>query len=121
LIPSIAASAVVTDGISVAAAKVDVADLEQLKDLGDALRSALKESGVGLLATVIDDKVQLVCVVTDDLIKSKPAGKLVGIVAKQLGGGGGGKPHLATAGGKDVAKLDATLSSFPETVASFTA
>jgi len=60
---------------------------------------------------VIDEKVALVCVVTDDLIKTKnlQAGKIVGEMAKQLGGGGGGRPHLATAGGKDVHKLDDAL------------
>jgi alanyl-tRNA synthetase len=49
--------------------------------------------------------------VSDDLIKTKniQAGKIVGAVAKIVGGGGGGKPHLATAGGKDVAKLDEAL------------
>ena len=62
---------------------------------------------------MIDDKVALVCVVSDDLITTKniQAGKIVGAVAKILGGGGGGKPHLATAGGKDVAKLDEALRS----------
>jgi alanyl-tRNA synthetase len=67
---------------------------------------------------VIDEKVALVCVVTDDVIagKSLQAGKIVGAVAKLVGGGGGGKPHLATAGGKDVAKLDDTLKNVPEIV-----
>jgi alanyl-tRNA synthetase len=60
--------------------------------------------------------VQLVCVVTDDLTKSKPAGKIVGAVAKELGGGGGGKPHMATAGGKDIQQLDAVLSNIPTLV-----
>lgn len=119
LIPGIVGNAVDRDGIRIAAARVDVSDADQLKDLGDELRSALKTNGVGLLATVIDDKVQLVCVVTDDLTKTKPAGKLVGLVAKEVGGGGGGKPHLATAGGKDVTKLDAAVTMFPELVISF--
>lgn len=117
LIPGIIEKAVVQDGIRIAAARVDVTDMDQLKDLGDELRSSLKTGGIGLLATVIDDKVQLVCVVTDDLTKTKPAGKLVGLVAKEVGGGGGGKPHLATAGGKDVTKLDAAVTMFPKLVA----
>lgn len=67
---------------------------------------------------MIDEKVALVCVVSDDLIKSKnlQAGKIVGAVAKQLNGGGGGKPHTATAGGKDVAKLDESLKNFADVV-----
>jgi alanyl-tRNA synthetase len=113
LIPSIVEGAASVSGIRVAVARIDVADAEQLKTLGDELRSALKSSGVGLLASVIDDKVQLVCVVTDDLTKTLSAGKLVGAAAKQLGGGGGGKPHMATAGGRDISQLDSVLSGFP--------
>jgi alanyl-tRNA synthetase len=64
-----------------------------------------------LLGSVLDDKVSLVCVVTDDLVASRriAAGRVVGAVAKIVGGGGGGKAHLATAGGKDVTKLDDAL------------
>ena len=56
-------------------------------------------------------KVQLVCVVTDDLKNRLPAGKLVGSAAKILGGGGGGKPHMATAGARDISALDGLLES----------
>jgi alanyl-tRNA synthetase len=103
--------------INVVAAKVEAGDIETLKTLGDALRSKLG-SGVGMLAAVIDGKVQLVCVVTDDLIKTKnlSAGKIVGAAAKTLGGGGGGKNHMATAGGKDVGKLDEALANVIEIV-----
>jgi alanyl-tRNA synthetase len=53
-----------------------------------------------------------VCVVTDDLVAAKKieAGKVVGSVAKIVGGGGGGRPHMATAGGKDTLKLDEALA-----------
>ena len=117
-IPAIVESSVHVDGIRVATGQVDVADLDQLKDLGDELRSALNRSGIGLLATVMDDKVQLVCVVTDDLKGTKPAGKLVGLAAQTIGGGGGGKPHMATAGGKDIHKLPELLKNFPNIVSS---
>ena len=84
--------------------------MDELKSLGDALRVKLK-SGVGILASVIEDKAALVCVVTDDLVAAGrlQAGKIIGAVAKQIGGAGGGRPHMATAGGKDVAKLDTAL------------
>ena len=117
LIPAIVASAKNVDGINVAAGRVNVDTGEQLKDLGDTLRSALNTSGIGLLGAVIGDKVQLVCVVTDDLMKQRPAGKLVGAAAKRVGGGGGGKPHMATAGGKDASKLDELLDEFSSIVA----
>lgn len=92
------------------ARQIPSVDGEQLKSLGDALRNALGRQGVGILATVSDGKAQLVCVVTDDLLGAYQAGKIVGALAKQLGGGGGGKPHLATAGGKDVEKLAEVLA-----------
>ena len=118
LIPSIVEKAVTVNGIRIATARVSVSDAEQMKDLGDELRSALKSSGIGLLGAVIDDKVQLVCVVTDDLTKTYSAGKLIGVVAKELGGGGGGKPHMATAGGKDISKLDNVLEQVSSTIQS---
>jgi alanyl-tRNA synthetase len=113
VIPDMVHQAVPCDGYRLAVRRIDGVDMEQLKTLGDELRSALKTGGIGLLATVAEEKVQLVCVVTDDLTKSKPAGKIVGAVAKELGGGGGGKPHMATAGGKDIEKLDIVLKNIP--------
>jgi alanyl-tRNA synthetase len=113
LIPNIISAASKVGDVKVAVGSVDVADSEQLKELGDALRSGLGTQGIGLLAAVVDDKVQLVCVVTDDLTQTHNAGKLVGAVAKLLGGGGGGKAHLATAGGRDVSKLNDVLAQFP--------
>jgi alanyl-tRNA synthetase len=104
------------NGVRVVSERVEAASLDQLKGLGDELRNALGKSGVGLLASVIDDKVQLVCIATDDVKHTYHAGKLVGDIAKQLGGGGGGKPHLASAGGKDVEKLGDVLRTFAELV-----
>jgi alanyl-tRNA synthetase len=118
-IDSMVQRAVWLDGIKVVSARVDVSSVDELKSLADTLRARLG-SGVGLLATVLDDKVSLVCVVTDDLIRSKSleAGKVVGAVAKLVGGGGGGKAHLATAGGKDISKLDHALHAAREIIES---
>ena len=98
------------DGFTVVSARIEAGTADELKSLADRLREKLP-SGVGVLGAVIDQKVALVCVVTDDLIKDKKlqAGKIVGELAKRVGGGGGGRPHLATAGGKDISKLDETL------------
>ncbi len=111
-IDSLVAGAQQVDGIRLVSSKVESGSLEELKTLGDTLRSKLGH-GVGLLAAVIDSKVSLVCVVTDDLVAAKKleAGKIVGSVARLLGGGGGGKAHLATAGGKDISKLPEALAS----------
>ncbi len=109
-IDAIVAGAISFNGFKVVSAKIEANNMEELKSLGDMLRSKLA-SGVGVLGAIVDEKVALVCVVTDDLIKEKKlqAGKIVGELAKRVGGGGGGRPHLATAGGKDVSKLDEAL------------
>lgn len=108
------------DGFDIVSGIVDVDNLDQLKELGDVLREKLK-NGVGLLASTIENKVSLVCVVTDNLIKEKKlsAGKIVGEVAKIVGGGGGGRPHLATAGGKEISKLNEALNQFDTIVKKF--
>jgi alanyl-tRNA synthetase len=69
----------------------------------------------------VDEKVSLVCVVTDDLVAARKldAGKVVGAIAKLVGGGGGGRPHLATAGGRDTAKLDEALRATESIVKTF--
>ena len=108
---SLLSNAKEVNGIKVVTSKVTIDNLDLLRDTGENLRNKLNTNGIGLLATQIDDKVQLVCVVTDDLKQKYPAGKLVGEAAKYLGGGGGGKPHLATAGAKDLSKLDELLDS----------
>jgi alanyl-tRNA synthetase len=101
----------IADGIKIVHSKFDFDSMDELKDLGDILRNKLG-SGVGLLYMIKDGRVNFVTVVTDDLIKEKglSAGKIAGDVAKILGGGGGGKPHLATAGGKDAGKIDTALA-----------
>jgi len=98
------------NGIKVVSAKFDVDSMDEMKDIGDALRGKIG-NGVGVLFSVVDDKVNIVSIVSDNLIKDKglSAGKIAGDAAKILGGGGGGKPHLATAGGKDVSKLDEAM------------
>jgi alanyl-tRNA synthetase len=111
------AQATPLNGFKIVSSRVDVSDMEELKSIGDTLRSKLG-SGVGILASIIDEKVALVCVVTDDLITSRNlhAGRIVGEMAKEVGGKGGGRPHLATAGGKDAAKLDDALHRTHEIV-----
>ena len=116
-IDALMAKAVLVSDFNVVAANVDASDIEELKATGDRLREKLK-SGVGVLGTVIEGKVALLAVVTDDLIKSKSlkAGDIVKKVAEIVGGSGGGKPHLALAGGKDPSKLYEALFNVPEVV-----
>lgn len=107
-------------GIKIYKGKVYASSMDELKSFGDEMRNKIK-SGVGVLIAQIDDKVGIVCTVSDDLIKDKKlsAGKIVGVLAKIVGGGGGGRPHLATAGGKDVNQIVAVLSKVEKIVADF--
>ena len=118
-IDDIASASINVNGIKAAFRKIDVENIDQLRTAGENLRNALKKSGVGLLATEIDGKVQLVCVSTDDIMKKIPAGKVVGAAAKIIGGGGGGKPHMATAGGRDASKIEEMFSELPNIIANF--
>ena len=87
------------------------ANADLLRAVVNALKPKLA-SGVVVLGGVADGKVSLICLVTPDLVKEgKNAGKIVGELAKICGGGGGGKPDLAQAGGKQPEKLAEALSA----------
>ena len=80
--------------------ELDVLDTDDLKNAGDKLLSIL-DSGIGVLLTAGTEKPIAVIVVTKDLIsKGMSAGNLARKIGAIMGGGGGGKPHLATAGGQ---------------------
>jgi alanyl-tRNA synthetase len=97
-------------GVQVISLKVDVPDVAMLREMSDWFRDKLG-SGVVVLGTVTNDKPLVIATVTDDLVKrGLHAGKLVKEVAQVVGGGGGGKPTMAQAGGKDAAKLDEALA-----------
>jgi alanyl-tRNA synthetase len=119
-IDELVALSVTVDNFRLVSAKVSAVSMDELKSLGDTLRAKLG-NGVGVLASIIEEKVQLVCVVTDNLIESKKieAGIIVGAIAKLVGGCGGGKPHMATAGGKDITKLEEAIIQTKSIVESF--
>jgi alanyl-tRNA synthetase len=103
------ASARQVNGVTVIAGRIDGLDPDGLRAVADTLRDRLG-SGVVCVGSVVDGKVNLVAAVTKDLTKRVHAGKLVQEIAKVVGGGGGGRPDLAQAGGKDPEKLDAALA-----------
>ncbi len=111
--------AISLNGFKLLTLQLEVDSMDELKSFGDSLRAKIG-SGVGVIGTVINDKVQLLCVVTDDLIQERKlqAGKIVGEVAKLVGGGGGGRPHLATAGGREPEKLSDALKEVRRIVGS---
>jgi alanyl-tRNA synthetase len=110
------ASARQINGVAVLAARVDDLDPEALRAVVDTLRERLG-SGVLVLGSVVEGKINLVASVTKDLTKRFHAGRLVQEIARLTGGGGGGRPDLAQAGGKDPAKLDEALAMVYDLVA----
>jgi alanyl-tRNA synthetase len=104
------------DGVSVLAAEVDAPSAETLREMCDWFRDRMA-SGVIVLGAVIGGRPQLVAAVTGDLVdRGLHAGKLIQRVAKVVGGGGGGRPNMAHAGGRDAAQLPEALSLVDELV-----
>jgi alanyl-tRNA synthetase len=105
------------NGVPLMVSQVSVPDMDGLREMADWFRDRVT-SGVAVLGAVVNGKVLLVVAVTDDLVSSGiKAGDLIGNVAEIVGGGGGGRPTLAQAGGKDPDKLPEALSAVPEILA----
>lgn len=105
------------EGVRVVARRTEAEDVPSLRAMADGLRESLG-SGVGVLGADIGGKVSFIAVVTDDLIKGRglKAGDIVRGVAQLAGGSGGGKPHLAQAGGRDPSKIDEALEQAADIV-----
>jgi len=103
-------------GIPVLAAQVEANDVDTLRQMCDRLRDKLGSAVVALGAT-INGRPLLVVSLTKDLVgRGLHAGKLAGAAAKHMGGGGGGRPNMAQAGGKEASKLQEALAAIPELV-----
>lgn len=97
-------------GVQLLAARVDGVDMNGLRDLGDQLKTKLGE-GVVVLASGADGKVNLVAMATDGaMAKGAHAGNLIKGIAALVGGGGGGRPNMAQAGGKNPAGIDQAIA-----------
>ena len=104
------------EGANVLTAQVDVAGADALREMADWFRDKV-ESGVAVFGTVHNDRPLLVATVTQDLIeRGVRAGDLVREAAQIVGGGGGGRPNLAQAGGRDAEKLPEALAGIPNLV-----
>lgn len=98
------------NGVRVIAKRVDVSDMDALRGMMDELKSSLG-SAIIVLGSAQGEKVNLVASVSKDLIdQGYHAGKLIKEVATRCGGGGGGRPDMAQAGGKDASKLEEALA-----------
>jgi alanyl-tRNA synthetase len=105
-------------GVKVLTHRADNLERGQLRTLVDNLKQKAGEAVVVLASAQPEGKVAIIAGVTPGLVKRIQAGKLVGAVAKFVGGSGGGKPEIAEAGGKDQSQIDAALKATPEVVAS---
>ena len=111
------AHAVDVKGVRLVTLRADSLERGQLRTLVDNLKQKLGEGVVVLASAQPEGKVALIAGVTPALVKRIQAGKLVGAVAKLVGGSGGGKPDIAEAGGKNQAQIDAALQAAPALLA----
>ena len=108
--------AVEVKGVRLVTLRADALERGQLRTLVDNLKQKLGEGVVVLASAQPEGKVALIAGVTPGLTRRIQAGKLVGAVARLVGGSGGGKPEIAEAGGKDQSQIDAALKAAPEMV-----
>ena len=103
-------SVVEVNGVKLLATSVSGVDMNGLRDLGDDLKNKLGE-GVIVLASDVEGKVNLVVMATDDAQnKGAHAGNLIKAIAPKVGGGGGGRPNMAQAGGKNASGINDALN-----------
>ena len=105
--------AVEVKGVRLVTLRADALERGQLRTLVDNLKQKLGEGVVVLASAQPEGKVAIIAGVTPGLVQRIQAGKLVGAVAKLVGGSGGGKPEIAEAGGKDQAQIDTALKAAP--------
>ncbi len=103
------------NGVTVVASRVEGVDDKALREMADRLRDKLQPAVV-VLGTVQGDKVVLLVAVSKDATKSYHAGNIIKQIAPLVGGGGGGRPDFAQAGGKDASRLDEALQKVYELV-----
>ena len=102
------------NGVKLLATKVSGVDMNGLRDLGDQLKAKIAE-GVVVLMSDLDGKVNMVAMATDDAMKKGAhAGNLIKGIAALVGGGGGGRPNMAQAGGKNPAGIDEAIKKSAE-------
>lgn len=98
-------------GVNVIAVKLEDTSMDTLRSMGDSIKERAPKM-VAVLSTVTGDKINFLCVCGAEAVKAGAhAGKIVKEVAKICNGGGGGRPDNATAGGKDVSKLEEALEA----------
>ena len=109
------------DGLQVLASEVQAGSVQELRAMADSLRQKMQH-GVAVLGAVINGKGSLLCVVSEDLVRDNvKAGDIVNEIAALADGRGGGPPHMATAGAKDVSKMSLAVQRAPELIHAYMA
>ena len=104
------------DGVKVLAGRTSAASADAMREMGDFLKTRL-ESSVLVLGGIVEDRPTLVAMISDDLVsQGLNAGNIVKEAAQVMGGGGGGRPNLAQAGGRHADLLEASLQSVADIV-----
>jgi alanyl-tRNA synthetase len=103
------------NGVNVVASRVEGVEDKALREMADKLRDKLQPAVIALGA-VTGDRALLLAVVSKEATKTYHAGNIIKQIAPIVGGGGGGRPDFAQAGGKDVARLDEALQKVYELV-----
>ena len=103
-------------GVKVLCKKLEGVEVNELRTLGDNLKSST-DDGVVVLASIVDGKVNLLAMAGDEAIKKGAnAGNIIKVIAPIVGGGGGGRPNMAQAGGKNPEKIDEALANVKVTL-----
>ena len=101
-------------GVKFVATKVDNVDMNELRNLGDKIKNEIGSGVVLVVSAIGNDKVNMIAMATDDAVaKGAHAGNLIKAVASLVGGGGGGRPNMAQAGGKNPAGISELLKKAP--------
>ncbi len=118
-IDSLISSADTSSGFKVVKGRIDVSESE-FREIGDRLKQKLSD-GIGIIFSVTGGKINIVCTVGSNLIKEKGlnAGKIISVIAKELGGGGGGRQDIATAGGRNIEKLGEVMNNINSIIKNF--
>tara|TARA_B100000029_G_scaffold505920_1_gene587581 strand:- start:75405 stop:78053 length:2649 start_codon:yes stop_codon:yes gene_type:complete len=106
------------EGVSLVASQVECLDIDSLRAMGDTIRNRLQGCAVGVLFSIVNEQVVCIVVVTDKAISEYGlhAGTLARGIATEIGGGGGGKAHMAQAGGKDTSLINKAIEKLPNFV-----
>ncbi len=111
------ATAIDVNGVTIVNAEVEIEDMDGLRNLADLLRDKLTVGVIVLGAKIADDKVNFVVMATKDAVaKGIHAGNIIKETAKVAGGGGGGRPDMAQAGGKNPKKITEALTMATEVI-----